>query len=68
MRYFTDWTEAVLEARRINKGCNGAKVYSETVLKGSSFNVEKIKKERKCHTVHIIFEERQSRFDILDIR
>ena len=65
MNYFTDWKEAVIESER---KCGIAHVYTEHICKGHIFNIGKIKRERNCHTIHVVFIDRPSRFELLDLR
>ena len=66
MTYYTDWEEAVKAGRKIT-GRFMCKVSTEWVVAGTPFDPEKIKKEKNCNAVHIVFVEKPSRFELLDI-
>jgi len=74
--YYTDWREACNAAKKIagtvfGERC-GFKVYTLHVAPNETFNIDKIKKERECDAVHIVFTEENkkminNRFEIMDL-
>ena len=75
-KYYTDWKEAYFAAKEIagtvfGKQCDFT-VYTAHVAPNETFNVDEIKKERGCMTVHVVFtgekkEMINNRFEIMDI-
>lgn len=73
-KYYTNWEEAVKEAQRMHGEFDmvTARVSSISFSRNTptsiiSLEVDRLKKERKCDTVHVIFTEPVSRFELLDL-